>query len=272
MGEDNLHYGHRAFVKVPRKSFQGEFWLDERVFSRYEAWLDIIQQARYSENSTQKILGGRMITWNRGQLPVSIRYLSKRWKWGQRKIQNFLDYLIVLNFISSDISQGQTIITVLDTEAESYLLQQPLQQQLQQPLQQQLQQTNSNSGDCDKTEYSNHYRESYSNSRADHHKTVRKKKESSKKVNIGYAFDDPEFITVYDEYADYRKRIKKPITPRGNAKDIALLQKYELKTAIAIVVQSLDEGWKGIFPLKTNNNANQKTGTSEARTSMLAAW
>ena len=61
-------------------------WEAARTFSECEAWLDLIQSARFDATRLTASIGGREITYGRGQYPASVRFLSKRWRWGEQKL------------------------------------------------------------------------------------------------------------------------------------------------------------------------------------------
>lgn len=55
----------------------------------------------------------------RGQFAASIRFLAKRWQWGERKVRCFLAYLKKQDMITSECSQGINLITILDYDGYS---------------------------------------------------------------------------------------------------------------------------------------------------------
>lgn len=55
----------------------------------------------------------------RGQFAASIRFLAKRWQWGERKVRSFLVYLKKREMITSESSQGVNLITVLNYDEYS---------------------------------------------------------------------------------------------------------------------------------------------------------
>jgi len=101
-----------GFIKLSRKFFTNEFWTIARTYSACEAWLDLIQSARFEASPRTESIGGRDITWGRGQYPASVRYLSKKWRWSDRSVRSFLDTLKKRKMVTCDSSQGQNIITL----------------------------------------------------------------------------------------------------------------------------------------------------------------
>ena len=58
-------------------------------------------------------IGGREVSYTRGQYPASIRFLSKRWKWSERKVRTFLAFLRRENMITLSKDQGMNVITLV---------------------------------------------------------------------------------------------------------------------------------------------------------------
>lgn len=103
----------KGFIMLSRKLFSHRIWKASRTFSECEAWLDLIQSARFEATVTIERIGGRDITYGRGQYPASISFLSKRWGWlSEKKVRNFLDMLKKEGMITTDAKQGMSIITL----------------------------------------------------------------------------------------------------------------------------------------------------------------
>lgn len=97
----------QGFIKLSRKYFKSFMWKESRVYSRAEAWLDLIFQARF-EASTE-LINGRVIEVMRGEIPASRRFLEERWKWGSSKVSNFIELLVKQEMINQRVDQGQTV-------------------------------------------------------------------------------------------------------------------------------------------------------------------
>lgn len=74
----------RGFVKIDRKFFASEMWKERRKFSRFEAWLDIMQRAAYK--GTEGV--------EAGEVKLNIRMTAKRWGWPQTNVFRFLSKLV----------------------------------------------------------------------------------------------------------------------------------------------------------------------------------
>lgn len=81
------------------------------------------------------------------------------------------------------------------------------------------------------------------------------------KTNLVYPFDDPDFFESWNLWLQYRKEIGKPI--KGNIgkqaqlKKIARLAAGNLEIAKAIIMQSIENGWRGLFEVKQSNQTNE---------------
>lgn len=102
----------KGFIKLSRKFFSNVLWNEARTFSSCEAWLDLIQSARFDATPRKVSIGGREVVCNRGQYPASIRFLSRRWNWTERKVRTFLSYLKKEGMITSEVIQGMNMITL----------------------------------------------------------------------------------------------------------------------------------------------------------------
>lgn len=83
-------HGH---VKISRKLFTdgSELWTEERRFSRFEAWLDLIQLTAFA--GTEVVANGHLVVVPRGHFLASIRHLMDRWRWPRMTVSRFLNTL-----------------------------------------------------------------------------------------------------------------------------------------------------------------------------------
>lgn len=108
-----------GFLKLSRKFFSNELWNAAREFSECEAWLDLLQSARFeaSGEAYSELIGGREISYSRGQYPAAVSFLKKRWGWKtEKKVRCFLDKLKRKGMITTDSSQGMNVITICKYE------------------------------------------------------------------------------------------------------------------------------------------------------------
>lgn len=108
-----------GFLKLSRRFFSNEMWNAAREFSECEAWLDLLQSARFevSGKAYSELIGGREISYSRGQYPAAVSFLKKRWGWKtEKKVRYFLDKLKRKGMITTDSSQGMNVITICKYE------------------------------------------------------------------------------------------------------------------------------------------------------------
>ena len=63
----------KGFITLPRSFFHSEEWLHPRVFSKAEAWLDILASVRFSSQPTTITIAGKTVAWQKDCWPVSQR-------------------------------------------------------------------------------------------------------------------------------------------------------------------------------------------------------
>lgn len=102
---------NKGFIMLSRGYFDNDFWNEEREYSRAEAWIDMIQMARFE--AKKEIILSKVIDVQRGEIPLSRRYLQKRWGWGGTKVSNYLKILKELGMISQRQTRGQTIVKLV---------------------------------------------------------------------------------------------------------------------------------------------------------------
>lgn len=103
----------KGFIKLSRRFFSNAMWIEARTFSGCEAWLDLIQSARFDATPRKVSIGGREVVVCRGQYAASIRYLSKRWQWSEKKVRSFLGHLKKEGMITAECTQGINLITLV---------------------------------------------------------------------------------------------------------------------------------------------------------------
>lgn len=82
----------KGHVKVARKSFDPEhgdpLWLEQREFSRWEAWVDVLQLAAFRDR--KHVTKQETILLCRGEFVASLRWLADRWTWTVKKVRNWI--------------------------------------------------------------------------------------------------------------------------------------------------------------------------------------
>lgn len=107
-------YPISSFIPISRTIFQHPFWNEKRIFSKFEAWLDLIASARFEESEATELISGKMVRWTRGQFPASLRYLGIRWNWSKTKVNNFIRMLESEKMVKRQDAGGDTVLTLIN--------------------------------------------------------------------------------------------------------------------------------------------------------------
>lgn len=114
-----------GWIKLHRKIQDNEFWLSER-FNKALAWIDLLLLANHKAATI--FLRGIELHIERGQTCWSILSLSKRWKWNERTVVNFLNMLQKRGMIQYKTSNVSTIITISNYDSYQAYTEQNTQQ------------------------------------------------------------------------------------------------------------------------------------------------
>ena len=80
----------RGYIKLYRCIKENPLWHEE-PFTRGQAWVDLLLIANHKEGVIRR--RGIRVNVRRGEVGMSLRELSDRWKWSVGKIQRFFDEL-----------------------------------------------------------------------------------------------------------------------------------------------------------------------------------
>lgn len=105
-----------GFFSLSRKLFTHWLWTEKRVFSRAEAWIDLIGLARFGHEPDQAMIRGVLIEVSRGQLIHSTRTLAVRWQWSAATVSRFLRLLRNEEQIELEPVHGVQRITICNYE------------------------------------------------------------------------------------------------------------------------------------------------------------
>ena len=105
-----------GWVRVYRTAFseQDRLWGENRERTRWEAWMDLIQQAAFKDHDV--LYNGSLIAVERGQVPTSERRLATRWRWSRGKVRLFISQLEACSRIvrkpAHQKAHGFSVITI----------------------------------------------------------------------------------------------------------------------------------------------------------------
>lgn len=73
--------------------------------------------------------------------------------------------------------------------------------------------------------------------------------------------------SLWGEFRKHRQKLKAPMTPYAEERAIAKLERLKTEgfNPIDVVNNSIDGGWKGLFPIKNGHDANRIPGNQVSR-------
>lgn len=80
-----------GYLPLSRKFFEHSFWTQKRVFSRAEAWIDLLAMAQWEPGN--RLIGATIVALDRGELVASVRFLASRWGWPKSSVARFISVL-----------------------------------------------------------------------------------------------------------------------------------------------------------------------------------
>lgn len=108
IGGDTLE----GWIKIHRSIQDHWIYKEKRIFSKYEAWLDMIMMANHKANKF--LLGNELIEVSRGQFITSELKLMDKWGWSKTKLRNFIKTLEKDGMISKKSDKKKTTITIVN--------------------------------------------------------------------------------------------------------------------------------------------------------------
>ncbi len=97
-----------GYLRLYRSFYRHWLWDQERVYNQPEAFLDLLQFAAFAP--TKRVVQGKLISLEIGELVASERFLESRWKWSRTKVRQFLDILEKDQMLDRRKDQGETVL------------------------------------------------------------------------------------------------------------------------------------------------------------------
>ncbi len=105
---------HRGYIAVWRKIQDHEFFREKRVFSKFEAWLDLLMEAQHNEEPQQVMIGMQVLYCNYGETLKSNCTWAHRWGWTESKVRRFFNLLEKMNQIRRKNEGVTTRVSVIN--------------------------------------------------------------------------------------------------------------------------------------------------------------
>jgi len=82
---------NKGWISLHRQFEEHWLWNEKRVFSKAEAWIDILMTTNHSQQKV--VIKNALYTVKRGESLLSLKSWGLRWKWEKSKVRRFLDTL-----------------------------------------------------------------------------------------------------------------------------------------------------------------------------------
>ena len=103
---------HRGYIKLWRKVQKNFLWKEKRVFSKAEAWIDILMEVRHSEEPETIIIKNKILKCYYAESLYSLETWADRWNWTRSKVKRFL-VLLSSPGCSMIVTKSETVTTRL---------------------------------------------------------------------------------------------------------------------------------------------------------------
>lgn len=225
-----------GWIRLSRSIQDHWLWEDE-PFDKARAWIDLLMLANYEDKKIA--YKGEIITCKRGDVNLSLLYLADRWKWSTWKVRNFIDLLEKDEMITTNRTTHRTTITIVN-----YGFYQDLP-------------TTKRTTKHTTDQTTNHQQTTTT-------KEINKDNNILSNDNIRH-FESELVESAFQEFVEYRNKSFKPkMSEKAISLSVNTLKKLsggnETK-AIAIINQSIENGWKGLFDLKSDYKSGIKQNT-----------
>jgi len=100
----------QGWIKLHRQILETNFFEEKRVYSKAEAWIDLLLRANHKDERI--LFNSNYITIKRGQHLTSMKKLAERWKWSRTKVQKFLTLLEEDGMCTAKKTSKYTLLTL----------------------------------------------------------------------------------------------------------------------------------------------------------------
>ncbi|WP_138752780.1 hypothetical protein [Paenibacillus sinopodophylli] len=101
-----------GYISLHRDIQKHWLYQEDRVFSKYEAWIDILMRVNHSEGKVTH--NGSLETVQRGSTIWSMGDMERHWKWSNRKVKRFLDCLVSDQMLAYKSTTKKTYLSVIN--------------------------------------------------------------------------------------------------------------------------------------------------------------
>lgn len=210
-----------GWLPLTRKIQNHWIW-DDKPFSKGQAWIDLLLLA--SHDKTKFLLGNELLSLPMGSLVTSELKLMQRWGWGKGRTRAFLSLLEKDNMIKKQTDRKKTVIKIVNYKVYNDF------------------------------EFKNIPQTDNCRTTVGQLSDTNNNLNNEKQVFLNRT--EPKFEKALQDFCEYRKKIKKPLTEKG----VNLICKKldglssDINEQIEILNNTIANGWVSVYPLKKNDN------------------
>lgn len=289
-----------GYIGIQRRFFRHFLWKEKRVYSRAEAWLDLLAEAWYGDRPGEVIPCGRVMSVSRGEILRSLDEWAQRWRWNKSAVNRFFVLLENEQMIVCVNECRTTRVLIINYDLYNPPEKMPSKNRHENETdtKQESKRLNSGkSGNCSNRRNAEETKAEtlVKRSRNGHETPIEeegknknnnpcsplpgtvvsvtvKKRKLPKLAAIPDGLKSRTFYRSWIDWQKERRNNKRPITVKAAKGQLAKLAGYDADTAAAMLQQSIDNGWTGIFELKpgaARRRSGQARGTAAAGKSKL---
>ena len=103
---------NKGWICLHRSIQDSSIWDNDEPFDRRSAWIDLLLMANHEDREI--MFDSHVRTVKRGQMITSIRKLSEKWSWSEKRTLKYLRLLEEAEMISKNSDNRATLLTVLN--------------------------------------------------------------------------------------------------------------------------------------------------------------
>ena len=103
---------NKGWICLHRSIQESSIWNNEEPFDKRSAWIDLLLSANHEDREIMFDSHVRMV--KRGQMVTSVRKLSEKWSWSEKRTLKFLRLLEEAKMITKNSDNRATLLTVLN--------------------------------------------------------------------------------------------------------------------------------------------------------------
>jgi hypothetical protein len=211
--------------------------MERREFSKAEAWIDILMEARSKEEPATVIIGNQVLVCNYAETLCSLETWAKRWGWSKSKVKRVLDLFKSCSMIEL---KNETVTTRIRVLKYSEF-------------------------DIKRNAYETQVKRKRNASETQVEPNKNEKNEKNEKKNPPTPLNGglPCWLdrNLWNEFKAFRVAAKARMTP--HAEKLAISELSKLKESgqnpSAVIEQSIMRGWKGLYAISDSTQPNKAT-------------